>query len=154
VGLKNLHVVDAPAAKVGAAMMGCALLDFWPLRKVEKPVIEFRSITDKSTISFFTASDAPKLSGKGLTVTKPTPAQLTALRQSLGSRIEKFDLTRLYQVDPKAPALSTAGIPQTGFRIALMLSSASSPGRFQIVQTDGKEVLSGSDFVLRARQSG
>jgi photosystem II stability/assembly factor-like uncharacterized protein len=155
VGLKNLHVVDALAAKIGASIIGFATLDLWPLRRVEKPIIELRSLTAKSTMSFYASKDAPKLSGKGITAAKPTTAQLTALRQALGARqVEEFDLTRLYRVDPKTRALAAVVIPQRGFRLALMLTAAASTGRFQVVQTDGKMVFGGSNFVLRGRQSG
>ena len=155
VGLKNLHIVDAPPAPPKAPMIGIAILDFFGSRKGAKQTIELRSYSSKLNAGFVAVKTAPQLAGEGITIAKPTAAQLAPLRTTLAKQVDAFDLTRLYTVNPKLQVATLANvvIPAKGMRIAVLLSTASAtslPAKFQIVQRDGNTVVGGSDFVLRA----
>jgi photosystem II stability/assembly factor-like uncharacterized protein len=156
VGLKNLHIVDAPPAPPRAPVMGVAILDFWPIRKGRRQIIEFRRFRPESMLGLLVSRTAPKLSGKGIAVAKPTRAQLKLLRAQLGKQIEGFDMARLYSLTKRAAegAFAEVAIPAKGMRVALVLSAASAkslPAKFQVFQREGNTVVGGSDFVLRMR---
>jgi photosystem II stability/assembly factor-like uncharacterized protein len=151
VGLKNLHIVDVPAAAAGAAISGAALLRlFGSAQRVN--VLEVRPLgTTRPVFSFL----LPRIAAPpaGVTSKRPTRAQLDVLLRKLGAvMLAQFDLERLYTLSGAWPALA---LPKAGLPLAILLSAthdpAQPPSRFQVIQRRGNAITGGSTFVLRAR---
>ncbi len=159
VGLKNLHVVDAiPMPAPATGLFGGAILDFHASRRGRKQEIEIRRFSDASVIGFLALKTGPKLAGTGIKVVKPSAAQIAQARRVFGRRFDDFDPTRVYLLDKRSMVARFADvvIPKQGTRLAVLLtasSPASLPAKFQVVQRDGRTIVGGSDFVLRARKA-
>ena len=169
VGLKNLHVVDPPPAPPSAPLMGAAILDFHNWRKGRKQSIEIRRFDINSNIGIVVpkAVKVPKAAGepilfqptkgsRGIVVTKVSTATQAMIRNVIGKQAAQFDTTNMCSLAKNTPigVLTDVVLPQNGVRVVVVLAgptNAARPLKFQIVQRDGKAVVGGSDFVLRAR---
>ena len=153
VGLKNLHVVDAPPAPPGAMWMGMAILDFHAVRSRKGLSIDVLRLSANSSIGFVAMKGSPRLAGAGIAVTKPSSGQLALLRQGLGKSLEKFDTARVYAMSKRLArtSISNLVVPKAGARFALLLGASGdkqTTAKFQILQRNGKTVVGGSDLVL------
>ncbi|HUL72264.1 MAG TPA: hypothetical protein VLT86_04135 [Vicinamibacterales bacterium] len=147
VGLKNLHIVDAPT---GAGMT---------------TILKFFGMTDKlHAIRLLPVNPAgwqiglllPKKFAKpqGWTAKKPSAALLKDLKARFGDGLGGFDATTVYWLgaDGKAGSLDKVSVPAAGLQLLLTVappSKGKATATLNIVQeTDGR-VVGGNTFVLR-----
>jgi photosystem II stability/assembly factor-like uncharacterized protein len=154
VGLKNLHIVNAPPTA-----------PYWTKIRF------FPGLTKLQSIHILPGSASvvnvglilPKVTGvelQGITVKKPTPAQLTALRRKFGEQLGRYDLTRHYTLSSarKGGMLSGLAVPKDGIEaLLLMIGPKTGTFQFSIVQEEpqreggvgGARIVGGSTFVVR-----
>ncbi|MFI5178051.1 MAG: hypothetical protein ACHQO8_05795 [Vicinamibacterales bacterium] len=150
VGLKNLHIVDAPP---GAGM---------------STILRFFGVVDKlHAIRLLPVELAgwqvglllPKkfATPKGWTAKKPSAALTKDLKARFGDALSAFDTTTVYWLgaDAKAGALDKVSVPAAGLQLVLTVappSKGKASATVNVVQeTDGR-VVGGNTFVLRRRQ--
>jgi photosystem II stability/assembly factor-like uncharacterized protein len=153
VGLKNLHVIDVPPG----ASYGTRIQFFPGLEKLQAIRILPGSVAG-GTLGLI----LPKTSGlklQGISVKKPTTAQLSSLRRKYGKELNKYDLTRHYTLSSakEAGLLNDVTVPKGGFQ-ALLLITAPKTGsaQFSIIQEEsqrvggvnGTRIVGGSTFVV------
>jgi hypothetical protein len=153
-GLKNLHIVDAPPS----APYGTTIQFFPGLAKLQSVRVlpgggaggRVGLILPKVT----------ELELQGISVKKPTTAELTALRRKFGKDLGSYDLTRNYTLSsPQKPGvLNGLAVPKGGIEALLLITGPKTGTRqFSIVQEEsqrgaGKEgarIVGGSTFVVR-----
>jgi photosystem II stability/assembly factor-like uncharacterized protein len=156
-GLKNLHVVDAPPAASYATKV-----QFFPgLSKLQSIRILPGSV-GYSGIGLI----LPKTKGlqlQGITVKKPSSAQLSSLRRKFGEELGKYDVTRCYTLSSgrEAGVLNSVEVPKGGLQ-ALLLMAAPKIGsvQFSLIQEEpqrvagvsGTRIVGGSTFVVRRQR--
>jgi hypothetical protein len=158
-GLKNLHIVDPPPAAPYAT-----LIQFFPgLERLQSIRIVPDSVSGGSVGLIL--PKATKSQSQGIKVTKPTAAQLAALREKFARNLGSYDVTRQYTLAniKEAGVLSGLAIPKGGLR-ALMLISAPKSGamQFSVIQEEsqrdarvpGNRIVGGSTFVIARKRIG
>jgi hypothetical protein len=154
VGLKNLHIVNAPPAAPYWAKIrffpGLTKLQSIRILPGSAGAVSVGLILPKVT----------KVELQGITVKKPTPAQLTALRRKFGEQLGGYDLTRQYALSSarKGGVLTGLAVPKDGID-ALLLVTGPRTGTFQfsIIQEEPQReggvgrvrIVGGSSFVVR-----
>ena len=145
VGLKNLHVVDAPPSPYwfdlriyARARDVLRLLDGpsgWRIGLLLPPAVARRAVTT------------------GLKRAKPTATQLSALERFLGRKPRAAELAGFFTVSDLRRGASIEGFPSAtkGFPLLLVCQPGQGArrGSLTIVQQRGKRVLGGNTFVLR-----
>jgi hypothetical protein len=152
VGLKNLHVVNAPP---GTTLW--APFWFFTAREDRRRNLKVINATAKGwQLGFVFAKGAAKDPGlEGITVRRPTAAQLKGLKERLGEGVKRFDTARLFLVDriERGGMLADVTLPKAGLEAMLLLTAparAAAPGSVTVVQQHGSAIEGGSTFVLRA----
>jgi hypothetical protein len=149
VGLKNLHVVDAPPG----AQIWTELRIFGRANVLYGMRLMPHKARDWS-IGFLLPASMAKQKAVGVEVVRPPAAALEQLRTSLGKRSELFDLSQLHR------PTSARGARLDGFKTGdragtsvLVLLGApargSTPRSVTIVQESAKGIVGGSTYLLR-----
>jgi hypothetical protein len=176
VGLKNLHVVNIPPAT-----NIWATLDFNALTHVASSIKIIGTGSVSGTLAFLlpkslqlpraaATKSSKKASRKtppppaltlkleGFTTRKPTDQLVKSLKEQLPNDAEKFDLTRLYELQKEARgngSISELTIPKVGLRSAVLLTAPSQAGdstKFSVVQEQDGQIVGGNTYVVRAVQ--
>jgi hypothetical protein len=150
VGLKNLHVVDAPPGTY-----------YWTpfrfLARAGQPqAIKIVNVTASGwRMGLIFAKNALKDAKLGgIASTKPSATMLKALRLRLGPEVKAFDTANLYVVKNLREGATVADlkVPDGGLGTMLLLApspAATSGGKVTILQEQGGRLVGGSTFVLR-----
>jgi photosystem II stability/assembly factor-like uncharacterized protein len=148
VGLKNLHVVNAPP---GTA--------YWtPFRfygQAELPqLIKLRATKGKWAVGLLFQKPVQKsLEVRGISKRKLTAAELDALRQRLGKEAERYDTATLYFVTSPAKGGEFANVRIRGVLGTMLLLGAprsrAVEDALSIAQEQAGVVVGGSTFILR-----
>jgi len=174
VGLKNLHIVDAPPGASTGMFIGFysvsgkaqtikvlpSALGGWSIglmfpktaKSAATPKVTRRS---KTASKKATTAPASALTHEGWTLKKPTDAALKKLKERLGSELNKYDTSVMYALasGDKGGQLVGVKIPKTGLSALLALSSSASAkgvATLNIVQEEEGRIVGGNTFVLRA----
>ena len=155
VGLKNLHIVDAPPAAPYATRF-----QFFPgTLKLQSIRIQPASVTGGSIGLILPKTAAAQLKFQGITVKKPLTTELSALRLKLGTDLNKYDLTKHYTLSsPKETAvLNGLAVPKDGLQAILVITPPTrGQVQFSIIQQEAQEqgvrVVGGSTFVVRVKK--
>lgn len=161
-GLKNLHIVDAPAMPPDPAPppWSSAILDILgPPSNETTLTFELLGGTD-TAIAFFLPREMPPFSlpeRSPLKVITPTTAQLDAARKVLGASIDAYDTKHLYiATGVKQAATPLFAVPERGLRLPILLTGTTVrdevPPRFNVHQYLRSELVGGSTFVLVTRE--
>jgi photosystem II stability/assembly factor-like uncharacterized protein len=149
VGLKNLHIVNAPPSAPYATKF-----------QLYPGTSKMQSIRIQPSVGGGIGLILPKNAVaqsqfRGITVKKPMATELSALRLKLGTDVKMYDLTKLYSVtSPKeAAVLDGVTVPREGLQAILMITPLSSgQSQFSIIQQEsmalGVRVVGGSTFVV------
>lgn len=153
VGLKNLHVVDAPVASPGVGRM-----------------LEFHTASTKAQTIRFTPSTlggwtlglvlpkkaADNITFNGFTSKKPSSALVKALKDRFGSaELDKYNKDRIHLLTSDATGghLSGVKIAKAGLRVILVVipptTATSREAMFNVMQEEDGRVVGGNSFVLR-----
>ena len=171
VGLKNLHIVDAPAgASLGlmleffsargaadairvlpAAFAGWSLGLIWP----KTHPIGRVSATSKTRGKARRAAADDRL--PGWQARRPAKALLKKLKDQFGADLDRFDTSTLLalQDGEKGGYISNVKIPAAGLRALVVLTPPATrqgESTFTVVQEEGGQVVGGNTFVLRVRR--
>jgi photosystem II stability/assembly factor-like uncharacterized protein len=156
VGLKNLHVVNAPPGTSTGLTLG-----FYGVSEKAQTIRILPSRLGGWSLGLM----FPKQSGRsaiaqtheGWTMRKPADAILEKLKQRFGPDLEKYDSSVVYTLTKGEKGGQLVGIktPKAGLNALLVLGSparAKGVPTFTIVQEEDGRVVGGSTFVLRARK--
>jgi photosystem II stability/assembly factor-like uncharacterized protein len=148
--LKNLHVVNAlPGARHWTP--------FWFFGDVELPhIIRISPVTARGwTIGLLLPKKTlQKLKLDGISIKKPTPAMISALKEKISGKIELYDLKSLHVLDlpAKGGIISGVSIPKEGLCAMLLFAPqarAVTSGSVSIMQETKKKIIGGSTFILQ-----
>ncbi len=156
VGLKSLHVVNAPPGTSSGLTLG-----FYGVSEKAQTIKVLPSKLGGWSLGLM----FPKQSSRsgivqthdGWTLRKPTDAILKKLKQRFGSDLEKYDTSVIYTLTDGEKGGQLMGIktPKAGLNALLVLGSparAKGVPTFTIVQEEDGRVVGGNTFVLRARK--
>jgi hypothetical protein len=158
-GLKNLHVVNPPPAAPYAT-----LIQFFPGLQSLQSIRILPGSTSGGSIGLILPKGT-KVQSQGITVKKPTAAELAALREKSSKDLSKYDVTRQYTLASlkKAGVLSGVTVPKEGLR-ALLLIAAPKTGamQFSVVQEETQpgapagtvRIVGGSTFIATRKRPG
>ncbi|HKG90363.1 MAG TPA: hypothetical protein VKA84_00650, partial [Gemmatimonadaceae bacterium] len=153
VGLKNLHVVNAPPATIF-----WSLLRFFASSQTASQVIRFLPSAARgwSVGVLLPAGAAPAAGVTGLTTQKPTAAQLKAFKTRFGEQAAAFDTTRLYVLGDlrQGGQLAQIKVPKAGLTAALVFvapdATTATTATLTVLQEDAaKVVVGGNTYALR-----
>ena len=174
VGLKNLHIVNAPAGTSIGAALGFfgergtaqtirvlpATLGRWslgiiwpkgtPLTAAMKAARRARSTRRSGA--------ATALKQQGWLTKKPGAAVIARLREQFGDDLDKFDTTTVYALEnsEKGGHIDDVKIPKAGMRVLLLLTPperAEGTASFNVVQEEQGRVIGGNTFVLQVARA-
>jgi photosystem II stability/assembly factor-like uncharacterized protein len=153
VGLKNLHVVDAPP---GTAYW--TTFKFFGNPEIRHG-IEISPLTAsgwKMGIIFEKQIKRDDLGLKGIVAQKPTVDILAALRKRIGEETERFDVSKMYSLAKAAQGgkIEQLVLPNEGARVMLLLAPPArraGEGSVSIIQRANGRIVGGSTFVLRKK---
>jgi photosystem II stability/assembly factor-like uncharacterized protein len=157
VGLKNVHVVNAPPGAPTGLMVG-----FFGETGRGQTIRILPSAGARWTVGLIVprraipaGADAARLRAQGWVVKRPARAVLTKLSAQFGETLSAFDTTKMYALTSaeKGGYLDNVRIAAAGLRalVVLMMPSADEGGgTFNIVQETGGRIVGGSTFVVNA----
>jgi hypothetical protein len=145
VGLKNLHVVDAPPAP------------FWfDLHLASRAGDDLELAPGPAGWAIgllFPPTIAQKIQATGLKKTTPTKAQLAALERFLGRKPKAGETNAFFTLSDSRRGAKVENLPTTTKRFPLLIvcqpRQGARKGPITILQHRGKRVLGGNTFVLR-----
>jgi photosystem II stability/assembly factor-like uncharacterized protein len=166
VGLKNLHIIDAPPVPPGGPLNGSAVINFHGSPKTKHTIDFVRRGSAKASLAFLLPKGVmPKLTAKAslpvgqseIVRTTVSTRVLAQLRKQLGRSLELFDTTQLYTVKPGRGGmarLSEVVLPKEGLHMAVVLAAPydpAQPAKWNVLHREGDTLIGGSTFVLRPR---
>jgi photosystem II stability/assembly factor-like uncharacterized protein len=164
VGLKNLHVVNIPPAT-----SLWSTLDLFALASAANSLRVIGLGQSDGSLGFLLPKSAqPTASSKGsakgaaapanidgLVLRKPSDLMIKQLKERLPNDADKFDLSRLYEVDKEKGGGLVSGIkiPKEGVRVAVLLTAPTKNetfSTFSVVQEADGKIVGGSTYIVRA----
>jgi hypothetical protein len=152
VGLKNLHVVNAPPGTAFGA----------PLRLRGRANVAYRLRLQPHrardwSIGFILPRSMKQPALTGIEIAKPSAAVLKQLRQQLGHSLDAYDTTRLYRATSlRGGHLDGIKIGGAGATVLVLLTAPAgrpSPQSVTILQEAPQRVVGGSTYVLQVARA-
>jgi hypothetical protein len=152
VGLKNLHVVNAPPGTAFGA----------PLRLFGRASVAYSLRLQPHrardwSIGFLLPRSMKQPALTGIELTKPSATALTQLRQQLGHSLDAYDTTRLYRAtSPRGGHLDGIKTGRAGATVLVLLTAPAgrpSPQSVTILQEATSRVVGGSTYLLQVARA-
>jgi photosystem II stability/assembly factor-like uncharacterized protein len=146
VGLKNLHVIDAPPGPFWSSVVVFGQGD-------GRDVLRLRGAAGWSVGLLFPEKLADRLKSEGLRQTAMTQAHAKALETFLRRKVTASEAKQFYAIAEPGRGAVIAGVPSLKEGFPLLLSyqatEKAQDDKLHLIQTVGEAVVGGNTFVLR-----